>query len=251
MKRISFALFFLTFVFFPINSIYAAIHISEIYPKTEDVTKQWIELYNSGNESVSLDRWRLENSSGEITSFILNASAIIEAHSFLLFYQAQTGINLNKSGDTVKLTDEKNNTIDQQRYEGILGYNMSVGNSYEGKSGWSICTVATPNQPNNCPTPTIIPVLPTLIPTETPIPIPTPTPTLAENPTMPPLLLTPLPSSINTITPEILSIATHTPVTQGTNTKKFGIIAVILSTVWIFILLAVYFHNKIKNHSLK
>lgn len=170
MKGKTLGLFFLLYTFFPVKSVYAAIYINEIYPKTEDISKQWVELYNSGDESVSLDRWKLENSSGEITSFTFNASALIQPKSFLLFYQTQTGINLNKSGDSVKLTDEKNNLIDQQRYEGILGYNMSVGKSNDGGFGWSVCTVATPDKPNNCPAPTNTPIPPTLFPTDTPKP---------------------------------------------------------------------------------
>jgi hypothetical protein len=181
----TFTLFFLS-PFFINSSLYAAVVINELYPKTEPANLEWIELYNTGSELVSLDRWRLQNSVGVVTTFILNASARIAPHGFLTFPESQTDINFAIEGDTARLFDEKNNQVDSQWYPSILGYNTSMGRSSDGNGSWTICTTATYNKPNNCPepspTPTPLPTntstpTPTLLPTITPTPTPAPTAT--------------------------------------------------------------------------
>ncbi len=44
--------------------VYASVVINELYPKPSDEQSEWIELYNSGSESVSLNLWKLENTEG-------------------------------------------------------------------------------------------------------------------------------------------------------------------------------------------
>lgn len=161
----------------------AAVVINEIFPKASDAKFAWVELYNSGDQSVSLDRWRIENAAG--ASFILNASAIISPRGFLTFYQSQTGITFSVEGDTVKLIDEKNTLLDTQSYPGILGYNTSMGRSVDGGAGWTICMpapeyTATPNKPNKCPAPT---PTPTALPSPTFFPSPTPAVAIVNSPT--------------------------------------------------------------------
>lgn len=170
-------LFFL-FPFFVNSSAYAAVVINELYPKTSDVTWEWVELYNTSSESVSLNQWKLHHTAGDAKSFILNASAIIGPHGFLTFSGSQTAINFSIEGDTVRLFDEKNNQVDSQSYPGILGYNTSMGRSSDGNGTWTICTIPTYNMPNNCPQPSPTPTpIPTSTPTATPYPTPTATST--------------------------------------------------------------------------
>jgi len=180
-------LFFLSpFLFTDRLDVFAAVVINEIYPKpaAPSESMEWIELYNNGPESVSLDRWTLENSTGEKKTFILNASAIIAPNGFLTFPKSQTGLNLHDEGDTVRLSDVNNNVVDSQSYPSILGYSTSVGRSTDGSGSWVICTTpATYNKPNNCPPPA---PTPTPLPTSTPTPNPTPTPTSTPTPTQPP-----------------------------------------------------------------
>ncbi len=187
---IVFLLFFLP-PFFTDTPVRAAVVINELLPKTEPATQEWVELYNTGSESVSLNQWRLQNSTG--TVFILNASWNINPHGFLTVTGSQTGISFAINGDTVQLFDEKNIEMDSQSYPGTLGYNTSMGRSTDGGDGWVICAPdpynATPDKPNNCPlAPTPIPtagatpfptatLTPSPLPTKIPPPIPTPTPT--------------------------------------------------------------------------
>ncbi len=66
------------------STAFAAVVINEMYPKYADPAWEWVELYNTGSESVSLDRWKLAHTAGDGEPFILNASAVIQPHGFLL-----------------------------------------------------------------------------------------------------------------------------------------------------------------------
>lgn len=107
----------LLFFVFPLlfAHAYAAVVINELFPKTEHADEQWIELFNTGSEPVSLDRWKLQGTTG---TFTMNASAIIAPLNFLVFRRTDTGITLAISGDTVRLYDEKNTLIDSQKLSG-------------------------------------------------------------------------------------------------------------------------------------
>jgi hypothetical protein len=161
--------------------VQAAVIINEIYPKTTDASQEWVELYNTDSQSVSLDRWKLDHTAGDAKSFIINASAIIQPHGFLTFTGSQTNINFSIDGDTVRLFDVNGAQVDNQSYPGTLGYNTSMGRNSDGSGSWAICTTATFNTNNVCPAPS---------PTATPIPANIPTPTLKPTaaPTPTPLL---------------------------------------------------------------
>ncbi len=210
-------LFFL-FPFYTNTPVHAAVVINEILPKTDPATLEWVELYNTGSESVSLDRWKLQTETGFVQTFILNASAIIGPHGFLTFTGSQTGISFAINGDIVRLFDDKNTEIDSQSYPGILGYNTSMGRSTDGDGIWAQCTKVTFNTNNNCPVPTPTPEAP---------PTNTPTPTRPSQPTP-----TPLPKAVrppaDTPTPTQQTFGSFLP--SPANTQVLGAIETISPT---------------------
>jgi hypothetical protein len=160
--------------------VFAAVVLNEILPKSEDVQNEYIELYNTGSETVSLNGWTLTNTTGTVKTFIMGASPRIDPHGYVLFRQSQMGIIFSKDGDTIRLTDEKNTLVDSQSYPGTLGFNTSMGRSPDGGQSWSVCNSYTPDLPNDCPmatpSPTVTPtaqITNTPIPTDTEIPVPT------------------------------------------------------------------------------
>lgn len=162
------------------TSVYAAVVINEIFPKTVDIKEEWVELYNTGSETVSLNLWTLANTEGTAKTFVIGADWIIAPHGYLTFNQQRTGITFNINGDTVRLTDDKNTLADSQSYISTLGYNTSMGRSPDGGTSWTVCTTATANKSNDCPpatpTPTASPApqpTNTPLPTATGIPVPT------------------------------------------------------------------------------
>jgi hypothetical protein len=229
----------------------AAVVINEIYPKYADPVWEWVELYNTDASAVSLDRWKLDHTTGDGKSFILNASARIEPHGFLTLKGSQTGIAFSVEGDTVRLFDANGALADSKSYPGTLGYNTSMGRSTDGGDGWVICApepyAATPNTNNKCPpAPTATPV-PTPTGTPTPTPKPTATPTPMFTPTLAPqsfglIMATPTPPQILGATVTITPTPAPTDLLRFTVSKSWvayallGIAAAALSlmlTLWL------------------
>lgn len=177
--------------------VHAAVVINEIVPKTDPSTLEWVELYNTDSQSVSLNQWKLDHTA-DSSSYILNASAIIQPHGFLLLAGSQTNISFSINGDTIRLFDQNNAPVDSQSYPGTLGYNTSMGRTSDGDGVWALCTTATPNTNNVCPTPS---PTATPMPTPTPYPIatPFPTPTLMPTPTL--IATTPTPQTFGSLLP--------------------------------------------------
>lgn len=166
-------IFFVIPILFPTYvAVSAAVVINELFPKPSDETSEWIELYNTGPESVSVEGWKLENSAGDKKQFTFSAGIDIPAGGFYSVSQAVTNISLFNEGDTVTLFDKNNSRTDSQGYSSTLGYNTSVGRHIDGSGSWSICTSPTYNGPNSCPPP---PPPPTFTPTPTESPMPTAT----------------------------------------------------------------------------
>lgn len=99
---------------------------SEILPNPDGSDDfEWIELYNFSDQDLNLFGWSLADSSG--VPFEFSSSQIIKANDYLVLDKEQTKINLNNSGDSLKLFDPEGQEI----------CNMSYEKSTENKS-WSL-----------------------------------------------------------------------------------------------------------------
>ena len=96
--------FFLLLLFLSLgrSTAFAAVVINEMYPKYSDPAWEWVELYNTDSQSVSLNQWKLDHTGGDGNSFILNASMNIQPHSFLTLYGNQTAISFSIKHHTIK-----------------------------------------------------------------------------------------------------------------------------------------------------
>lgn len=92
------------------------IFINELVSDPSDDATEWVELYNSSNQSFNLDRWTLEDGSG--TKTILSGSI-----TKYLVINSPKG-NLNNAGDILILKDPSGQVIDT----------MSYGDWLEGKT---------------------------------------------------------------------------------------------------------------------
>lgn len=223
----------------PLSHVSAAVVINEIYPKPTDEQSEWIELYNTGNESVSLNLWKLENTDGEKKTFIINASAIIQPHGFFVFPKSQTGISLRNDGDTVKLIDHQNTVVDSQGFPGILGFNTSIGRTSDGAGVWSTCTAPTEGSKNSCPEPS---------PTPSPLVSNSPTPSITAIPTeITPTVILDTPTPIIEVV-YVTHIPTPTPTPIGNVTvqvhKSVILQAVIVLVSWIVLAVLAMKHKR-------
>lgn len=224
---------------------YASVVINEIYPKPSDETGEWIELYNSGPDSVTLDGWKIENSNGEKKTYQITGTTVPNG-GFLRLNQSQTGIQLFNEGDSVHLYDTGNNQVDVQGFPSILGYNNSVGRSSDGGGAWTFCEVPTPNVPNKCPPPTLPP---SPIPTESPVPtvtpLPTNTPVLTFTP-VPTVSQQPVQSEVKGITyePTPLPTISLADTAKEEERRSLGLALLLVAIGWSVLALIAFLHNK-------
>jgi len=170
---VSIFIFLTIFIFLPKS--FAALYINEFSSDTEGTISDpdWIEIYNSGPDSVDLSVYRLRDST--VTNK-KDLNGIIGVDSFEVFDWSN---KLNKSGDIIKLlliSDES--IIDQMGYgdQGNDVFTPSVGQSAgrqpNGSNSWTVFATSTKKSSNNTSSPA-----PTSTPSLTPIPSPTPKPT--------------------------------------------------------------------------
>jgi len=98
------------------------IKINEISPnpKGSDRKREFIELYNSGDNSIDLAGWRLENERGQIYEFgrldnVLGVftNNIIKAKGYLAIFRDVSNIALNNNGGEIKLFSVKGKVAKQ------------------------------------------------------------------------------------------------------------------------------------------
>lgn len=109
----------------PVSAQAGAIKLNEIYPNPpgNDAETEFIELFNSGKETVDLIGWTLSDSSKKPYNI---TQGRIAPEGYLVFLRKQTGIALNNTGgDTVILKDASGNEIDGAEYTGSAKENVS------------------------------------------------------------------------------------------------------------------------------
>ncbi len=129
-------------------------------PSDEDV--EWIELYNTTNETIDLNGWTIEEGSGAKTNL---EDFIGVSGSGKFFVIEKPKGNLNNKGDIIILRDNSNTLIDQATYgnwdDGNISNNAPVisdpnsiarkfdgQNSFNNASDFAITTTLTKGQSN-------------------------------------------------------------------------------------------------------
>lgn len=91
------------------------IFINEVHanPEGDEVTEEFIELYNPGSVSINLNQWILEDAS---KPFIIENLAI-QAQEYVTLYREQTSLGLNNSGESLTLIDPFGAVIDSMNFD--------------------------------------------------------------------------------------------------------------------------------------
>ena len=121
--------------------------ISEFLPNPygSDTEGEWVELWNIGNETVSLCGWLLDDEEGGSKPYYLEEE-IIAPQEYLLLQRNQTKIALNNDADTVRLFAGSGNLVSEATYvKGIEG--ESMGLQEDGLFVWT--PYLTPNEANS------------------------------------------------------------------------------------------------------
>ncbi len=100
------------------------VYINEWFPNPVGADKgnEWVELFNGGEEPVSLGGWFLTNGTGK--EFALNGKNI-GAGQYLVLNPEEAKVTLRNTDELISLYDDKGNLVSQSRM---------LGSAPEGKS---------------------------------------------------------------------------------------------------------------------
>jgi len=93
-----------------VDPLKTSIRISELYPAPDSDEEEWVEIENISSVGEFLDGWTVEDASGKATE--LGGLILPWAKSVILSPKG----NLNNSGDTVFLKDQKGRIVDAVSY---------------------------------------------------------------------------------------------------------------------------------------
>ncbi|MCE7863071.1 MAG: T9SS C-terminal target domain-containing protein [Bacteroidetes bacterium CHB5] len=117
----------------------------------------WIELYNTGNASVSLAGYFLSDDAFQPTKWAIPSGVSIPAKGYLLIWcdgrnsGLHTSFSLDSEGEQVVLTSPSNQLLDQIIFSKQYT-NVSFGRKSDGGSTWSYLSVPSPASKNESPT---------------------------------------------------------------------------------------------------
>lgn len=128
----------------PPEPILKTLRLSELYPNTggTDLTDEFIEIENTGDQSISLNGWKIKDVGG--TTFTFTDNTLIAAHTFKTFLRPETKISLNNDTDTITLIAPDGSIVDTQTYEQAKS-SLSFARAND---VWAWTTTRTPNEPN-------------------------------------------------------------------------------------------------------
>jgi hypothetical protein len=122
--------------------------------------EDWVEIYNAGDQAVSLDRYFLTDDAGNLRKFQFKANKkqtlIIPAKGFLLVWcdedelegAAHANFRLSAHGEFLALTDPNGVVLDSLTFSQQAS-DISFGRSENGADEWELQSVPTPNGSNS------------------------------------------------------------------------------------------------------
>lgn len=105
---------------------------------------EWIELFNTGTEDVSLLGWMLDDESGGSTPYVFEDDVVIAAGGYVVITNDVTALQLNNTTDQVRLMHHDETVVDQVGYSSVV-----EGQSYSLISDeWLWTSESTPGEKN-------------------------------------------------------------------------------------------------------
>lgn len=130
------------------------IKITEILPNPEgkDGNNEWIELTNLGKQPINLENYTLDDIiEGGSKPYTFSANTLLQPNQPVIFYKSQTKLNLNNSGDEVRLLSPNKEPVDQINYdksEEGASYALTTILTNKGEKSTYRWTAPTPNKEN-------------------------------------------------------------------------------------------------------
>jgi hypothetical protein len=144
-----------------------AIVINELMANPAGSASDWIELYNTTDETISIGGWFLSDDANDLTKYRIAAGTLIPAGGFAVFYQDQhfgnqadpgcaTSFGLSKNGETVYLHSGSAGVLtgytEQEKF-GASENGVSLGRWQKGTGTYNFVPLSqpTPGQTNAMP----------------------------------------------------------------------------------------------------
>lgn len=119
------------------------IKISELYPNPNNASElEFIELWNSGTQTIPLEGWKL----GDSVKIITLGKISLVPGEYRAFYSNETKISLNNTKETITLYDINGQLIDKIEYNSTIKGQSYVYDITKQAFTWS--TKTTPNSYN-------------------------------------------------------------------------------------------------------
>lgn len=119
---------------------------NEVMPSPEgsDELNEWVEIHNKNDFIVDLSGWKIYDTQGKITTYIIPRGTNIKAEDYLIFKRPETGIILNNDSDGLTISNPNNKIEDNISYEKAPA-NQSYSRT---SSGWAWSKNPTPGDKN-------------------------------------------------------------------------------------------------------
>jgi hypothetical protein len=147
--------------FFLTNRVGAQVVINEFLPdpSSENDATEWIELYNGGDEAVTLTGWQVDDEEGGSKPYAL-PEMLIAAKGFVIIHKAESNLGLNNGGDSVRLFNPEGVLVDSFRYTSTK-VDVAYARIPDGVGDWQQTEMLTPGSTNQMiistnPTTTVI-----------------------------------------------------------------------------------------------
>lgn len=112
-------------------------------PSSPESEGEFIELFNNSNENVNLTNWEIGDAS---KTYTITEGTTIAAQEYLVFYNQETGISLNNSGDEAQLQTPLGEIRDQVVYNDSADEDVSYARRDDNNFAWT--KTPTPGQVN-------------------------------------------------------------------------------------------------------
>lgn len=100
------------------TTVATTVQITEIMPNPEEdeASSEWIEIQNTGTETINLAGLLLDDSEDGSSPFEL-PETILEPLEFAIFYRSESSLALNNSSDSVRILTPQETVLDEVEYE--------------------------------------------------------------------------------------------------------------------------------------
>ena len=109
---------------------------------------EFIELYNSGDQPVSLAGWMLDDGVGGSSPYTFPNGVVMQPGDFWEIYTSGLNISLNDDGDSARLLYPDGSVIDEVSWGSHIGDDRSLSRNPNGIGGWEVDWQPSPGMPN-------------------------------------------------------------------------------------------------------